>query len=238
MPIYNVKLIKKDIVANATMAFHLEKPDGFEFRAGQFGDITLLNPSETDEEGNIRGFSLAHAPDEGDLMMATRLRDTAFKRVLKDLPIGTEVKLDAPYGSFTLHKNEATHAVFLTGGIGITPVRSIIAQATHDKTAHKITLFYANKTAADAAFLPDLKSFAQENPNFMLVPVMAESTADEWRGARGLINALMLRKYIDDMTTPIYYLCGPAGMVAAMRKLLADADVNEDNIRTEEFSGY
>src|SRR5690348_10544977 len=102
--IANVKPIKKEEVANETMAFHFEKPKDFTFKAGQFGDFTLLNPSETDEEGNIRGFSLSHAPYEEDLMIATRMRDTAFKRVLKNLPLGTEVKLDAPYGNFVLHK--------------------------------------------------------------------------------------------------------------------------------------
>src|SRR3546814_12013355 len=76
------------------------------------------------------------------------------------MPVGTEVKLDAPYGDFKLHKNENTPAVFLIGGIGITPVRSIIAQATHDNLPHKITLLYSNKTPADAAFTADLESFA------------------------------------------------------------------------------
>ena len=234
--ITNVKLIKKEEVANETMAFHFEKPEGFTFKAGQFGDFTLLNPSETDEEGNVRGFSLAHAPYEDDLMIATRMRDTAFKRVLRNLPIGTELKLDAPYGNFVLHKTETTPAVFLTGGIGITPVRSIIAQATRDKLPHKITLFYSNKTPEDTAFLQDLQSFAKENPNFTFVPVM---TRDEtWQGEKGHITKEILTKCVPDLTTPIYYLSGPASMVATMRQILTDAQVNEDNIRTEEFSGY
>ncbi|HSD98299.1 MAG TPA: FAD-dependent oxidoreductase [Patescibacteria group bacterium] len=234
--IVNVKLINKEEIANETMAFHFEKPEEFAFKAGQFGDFTILNPSETDEEGNVRGFSLSHAPYETDLMITTRMRDTAFKRVLKNLSIGTEVKLDAPYGSFTLHKTETTPAVFLTGGIGITPVRSIIAQASHDKLPHKITLFYSNKTPEDTAFLQDLQSFAKENPNFIFVPVM---TRDEtWQGEKGHITKDMLTKYIPDLTTPLYYLSGPASMVATMRQILTDAQVNEDNIRTEEFSGY
>ena len=234
--ITKIKLIKKEEVAIETMAFHFEKPEGFIFKAGQFGDFTLINPSETDEEGNVRGFSLAHAPFEANLMIATRMRDTAFKRVLRDLPIGTELKLDAPYGNFLLHKTETTPAVFLTGGIGITPVRSIIAEASHEKLPHKITLFYSNKTPEDTAFLQDLQSFAKENPNFTFVPVM---TRDEiWRGEKGHITKDMLTKYVPNLTTPIYYLSGPASMVATMRQILTDAQVNEDNIRTEEFSGY
>ena len=78
---------RKEEIADGTMAFHFEKPGGFAFKAGQFGDITLINPIETDAEGNTQGFSLASAPYEADLMFATRMRDTAFKRVLKTMGI-------------------------------------------------------------------------------------------------------------------------------------------------------
>lgn len=128
MPIYKTKLKSKQEIAAATMAFHFEKPEGFAYKAGQFADYTLVNPSETDAEGNTRGFTLASAPYEDDIMLATRMRDTAFKRVLKTMKIGTEITLDAPYGSFTLHNNTQIPAVFLTGGIGVTPARSIVLQ--------------------------------------------------------------------------------------------------------------
>jgi len=114
MPTYKTILRRKEEIANGTMAFHFEKPGGFAFKAGQFGDFTLINPVETDAEGNTRGFSLASAPYEVTLMFATRMRDTAFKRVLRTMKIGTEVSLDAPYGSFTLHNNPRIPAVFLT----------------------------------------------------------------------------------------------------------------------------
>jgi ferredoxin-NADP reductase len=238
MPKYKVKLINKEIIANGTMAFHFEKPAGFTFRAGQFCDITLLDPPETDQEGNTRGFSLAHAPYEEDVMVATRLRDTAFKRVLKDLPLGTEVGFDAPYGGYTLHKTESTPAVFLIGGIGVTPVRSMIAQATQDQTAHKLLLLHANRTPADAPFMADFESFAAQNPNFTFVPVMSHPAEGDWTGESGYIDEAMVKKYVPDLAAPIYYLSGPAAMVAAMRTLLVNAGANEDNIRTEEFSGY
>lgn len=238
MPIYKVKLIKKEAVANGTMAFHFERPDGFTFRAGQFCDITLLDPPETDAEGDTRGFSLAHAPYEEDIMVATRLRETAFKRALKDLPLGTEVEFDAPYGDFTLHKTETTPAVFLIGGIGITPVRSMIAQATHDKTEHKITLFHANRSPADAPFAGDFEQFAESNPNFTYIPVVTDAAAEGWNGEQGHVDETMLRRHVPDVNAPMYYLSGPEGMVKAMRQMLVDVGVNEDNIRTEEFTGY
>lgn len=238
MSTYNIKLLKKETVANDTMAFHWERPKGFEFTAGQFGDMTLIHPHKTDEEDNVRVFSLANAPYEKDVVTATRMRDSAFKQVLKDLPYGTEVKFDAPDGDFTLHKTETTPAVFIIGGIGITPVRSMIAQATHDKLPHKITLLYSNKTPADAPFMSDFEDFAKKNSNFTFVPVMTESKIDEWNGESGYIDADTLRRHVSDISAPIYYLSGPAGMVRDMHQMLIETGANEDNIRTEEFSGY
>jgi ferredoxin-NADP reductase len=240
MPIYKTRLRRKEEIADGTMAFHFEKPEGFAFKAGQFGDFTLINPVETDAEGNTRGFSLASAPYEADLMFATRMRDTAFKRVLKTMEIGTEVSLDAPYGSFTLHNNSSIPAVFLTGGIGVTPVRSILLQAAHDKLPHKIFLFDSNRKPEDSAFLNELREAQQINPNYIFIGTMTEmeKSRRQWDGETGYINKAMLEKHVGDLTIPIYYLAGPASMVTAMRKTLNDAGVDDDNIRTEEFSGY
>jgi ferredoxin-NADP reductase len=240
MPIYKTTLRRKEEIAEGTMAFHFEKPEGFTFKAGQFGDFTLINPSETDAEGNIRGFSLASAPYEGDLMFATRMRDTAFKRVLRTMDIGTEVSLDAPYGSFTLHNNSSIPAVFLTGGIGVTPVRSIVLQAAHDSLPHKIFLFDSNRKPEDSAFLNELRETQQINPNYIFIGTMTEmeKSTRQWDGENGYINKAMLEKHVGDLTLPIYYLAGPASMVTAMRKTLNEAGVDDDNIRTEEFSGY
>lgn len=233
----NVKLIKKETVANGTMAFHFAKPAGFEFRAGQYGDFTLIDPAQTDAEGNTRTFSLVDAPFEPHLVVATRMRDTAYKRVLKDLPIGTEVALDAPYGDFTLHKTESTPAVFIIGGIGVTPVRSMIAQAAHDKTSHTITLLHSSRTPADLPLQADFAQLAEDNPRFTYVPTV-DSVDGQWAGERGHVTAEMVKQHVPDVQKPIYYLSGPEGMVKAMRTLLIELNVNEDSIRTEEFSGY
>lgn len=240
MTMYETKLKGREEIAAGTMAFRFEKPPGFDYKAGQFADYTLVNPSETDAEGNIRGFSLASAPYEDDLMLATRMRDTAFKRVLKTMEIGTELMLDAPYGSFTLHNNTKIPAVFLTGGIGITPVRSIVLQAAHDGLPHKIFLFDSNRRPEDSAFLDDMMDAQKKNPNFTFVGTMTEmeKSGEEWHAERGFITKDMLSKYIGDLTRPIYYLCGPPEMVTAMRKILNGSGVDDDNIRTEEFSGY
>lgn len=240
MSLPKIRLLEKIEVADGTMSFHFEKPEGFSYRAGQFADYTLLDPPETDAEGDIRGFSLSSSPFEPTLVATTRLRDTAFKRVLRDLPIGTELELDAPYGSFTLHNNTSRPAVFLTGGIGITPVRSMALQSLHDKTGHALFVFYANKRLQNAAFLDELQKADAANDLLTVVATMTdpELPNEAWDGERGAIDKNMLSRYVTDLTAPIYYLCGPAGMVTAMRTMLNDAGVDDDDIRTEEFTGY
>lgn len=238
MPKINIKLKSKEEVASGTMSFHFEKPVGFIFKPGQFADYTIADPSETDAEGDTRGFSLG-APYEKDIMFTTRMRDTAFKRNMKNMAMGTELIFDAPYGSFTLQNNTKIPAVFLAGGIGITPMRSIILQATHDKTEHKIFLFYANKTPKDAAFLDDLTAAEKENTNFKLIASMTDiDHAKDWKGETGFFTKEMLQKYIGDLSLPIYYVSGPPSMVSSIRKTLNEAGIDDDNIRTEEFTGY
>jgi ferredoxin-NADP reductase len=238
MSIHNIKLISKHKVAEGTMGFDFEKSADVEYIAGQFADFTIIDPPENDEESATREFSLVHAPYEGEIVFVTRMRDTAFKRIMKDMPIGTEVKLDGPYGDFNLHKTLTTPAVFLSGGIGVTPVRSIIAQATHDKLDQQITLFSSNRTQESAAFTDSFNTYAAENDKFTFVPVITQTPPEGWTSETGYVTAEMLHKYIPDMTALIYYLSGPAEMVAAIRKILVEDQVNEDNICTEEFSGY
>lgn len=240
MAIYKVKLKSRQEIASGTMAFHFEKPQGFSYTAGQFGDVTLANPPETDAEGNTRTFTLASAPYEGDLMVATRMRDTAFKRVLKTMALGTEVSLNAPDGSLTLHSDARIPAVFLSGGIGVTPVRSIVLQATHDKLPHKIVLFDSNRRPEDSAFLDELAKTQKRNPNFTLVGTMTEmeKSSKAWTGETGYVTQAMLLKSVHDLSLPIFYISGPPAMVAAMRKILDDSGVKGDKIRTEEFAGY
>lgn len=238
MPKFTVQLKKREEIAEGTMTFHFEKPAGFEFKAGQFMDVTLVNPPETDAEGNTRAYSIASAPYEPDLIIATRMRDTAFKRVLKTMPLGSTVEIDGPMGSFTLHNNAAKPAVILAGGIGVTPFRSIAFQASHDNLPQKIVLFYSNRRPEDAAYLDELMQI--KNPNYAFIGTMTDMAKSSklWTGETGYIGKEMVSKFVPDLTGPIYYTAGPPAMVAAMRTMLNGAGISDDDIRTEEFSGY
>ena len=234
------KLIRREEVAEGTMAFHFEKPSGFNFRAGQFADVTLTDPPETDAEGNTRTFSIASPPFDNELVFTTRMRETAFKRSLRKLSLATEVKIGSAAGSFTLHKNPAKPAVFLAGGIGIAPFLSIVRQADRDRLPHKLYLFYSNRRPEDAAFLDTLQTLETTNPNFHLICTMTKmaKSKKEWKGETVLIDKEMLSRHLAILQGPIYYIAGPPPMVAAIRQTLVSAGVEEDDIRTEEFGGY
>ena len=237
---YASKLLSRVEVAQDTMAFHFEKPQGFNFKPGQSVDLTLMNSPETDSEGNTRTFSIASAPFENQLVFVTRMRDTAFKRSLKNIALGTAVKMDSAIGSFTLHKNTTKPAVLLAGGIGITPFFSIVRQADHDRAPHKLYLFNSNRRPEDTPFLDTLRELEKSNPNFKLICTMTDmsKSTKEWKGETGLIDKGTLLRHLTTLQGPIYYIAGPPAMVAGVRKMLVAANVDEDDIRTEDFAGY
>ena len=235
-----LRLKERRMVAEGTMALHFEKPTGFTYVAGQAGDWILQHPAKTDKEGNKRSFTLASAPYEDDLFFTTRLRETAYKENLQSIPLGSEVSFDGPWGELTLHEDAAVPAVFLTGGIGVTPFRSIVLQWMHDRLEHSLFLFYSNRRPEDAAFMDEMQAVAKNRTKFTFVPTMTDMQESKlpWSGARGYIDEAMLRRSITNLESPIYYLSGPPKMVEAMQKLLKDLGIAQRRIRTETFDGY
>ena len=239
-PGFICKLKDRKEVAESTMAFRFEKPSGWTFKAGQYLDMTLLDPPESDAEGNVRSFSIASAPQEETLMVATRMRDTAFKRVLRTMPIGAPVRIEGPSGDLILQKDLTRAAVFLAGGIGITPFRSIVHWAAKEKLPQRIFLFYSNRRPEDASFLVELQSLEKDNPKYKLIASMTEMEKSHrpWNGESGLINQDMLGRYLKGAASPIYYIAGPPVMVKGLHGMLSKAGINDEDIHAEEFAGY
>jgi ferredoxin-NADP reductase len=240
MPKYETTLTRSETVAEGTMAFHFAKPADFKFQAGQSMNVSLIDPPETDGKGNSRSFSIASAPYENELAIATRMRDTAFKRVLKSMPAGGRVGLRGPAGTFTLDGADTRPAVFLAGGIGITPFVSMSRHAAHDRLTRELWLFYSNRRPEDAAFLEELAALPRRNPRYRFVGTMAEmaKSSRPWSGETGFLDRAMLERHLKDLAASVYYVAGPPGLVEAMRKMLADAGVEDEAIRTDEFFGY
>lgn len=199
---YPSRLVGRQQVAEGTMAFQLERPRNFLFKPGQFIDLSLPGVRPDGSDGLTHTFSIASSPADEQITVATRMRDTAFKRALSRLAIGAQVRVKGPMGSFTLHNNVSRQAVFLAGGIGITPFLSMISNASANLTHPSITLFYVNRQLRYAAFMDTLREFETFSRNFKFVPTLTRLTEGyrEWRGETGYINSAMLRKHISNLS--------------------------------------
>jgi ferredoxin-NADP reductase len=237
---YTTTLVSKEEVAEDTILFRFQKPEGFTFVAGQAVDLTLVDPIETDAKGNMREYSLCSAPEESTLAIVTRMRNSAYKHILGALPLDSALSFEGPYGSFSLHDDTTRPAVFLAGGIGISPFRSIILDAAARNLSQNIFLLYSNRRPKDAPFLDELQVLQLKNQHLTcaLTITNSEDLSMHWNGQRGRIDAAMLAKYISQDLSPTYYLAGPQAFVVAMRKLLTGMGVGRQDIRFEEFSGY
>jgi ferredoxin-NADP reductase len=232
---YQMTLMDRQRIARDTMAFWFDANGArYEFRAGQHADFVFGSESD-----NSRTFSLASSPlDREPIMIAMRMRKTAFKNALNAAALGTKFTVSRPRGSFTLHRDVTKPAVFLAGGIGITPIRSILQWATQVRLPHKLYLFYSNREADDAAFIEEFENMTVQNPNFTLIPTVTGHKTMAWPYEKGHIGRQMLTRYLLGLNGPIYYIAGPSRMVTAMTGLLNASGVSDEDMKTEEFGDY
>ena len=236
-----VTLKERKTVARDTLALTLEKPAGFTFKPGQAIDVSLIDPPETDAKGSRRAFSIVSAPHEDHILIATRVRESAFKRSINLMPLGRRMQVEGPFGSLTLHKNRSRPAVFIAGGIGITPFMSMLRHEVHEQRPRVIKLLYSNRRPEDAAFLAELQQLERDHPGwFGLVATMTDppGAGHEWHGRNGFVDAQLIRSVIVKPSLPVFYVVGPPAMVAGMRELLNGMGIDDDDIRSEDFSGY
>ncbi len=225
------RLLGHETVAEGTMAFHFAKPPGFRHQAGQNALFRIAGVEES------RTFSIASAPHEPQLTIATRMRDSAFKRKLRSAEPGLEVEIDGPAGVMVLHEDVARPAVFLAGGIGITPFISMARDAAQRRLPHLIVLFYANRRPQDGAYLDELRALERRNPSYRMVATLSDPPAG-WKGETGFIDKAMLARHLADPLKPVYYFAGPPAMAMAMQSMLGELGVAEADMRSEEFYGY
>jgi ferredoxin-NADP reductase len=231
-----ITLKDRKLLNENTLAMWFDKKgSGFEFEPGQYAKITILEPIYNDSEGNSRLFSISTSPTKDYLMFTTRALDTAFNKNILELPLGSKLSIGEPGGNTVLHKDSNIPAVFLIGGIGITPVRCMVEYIVESKLPYKAYLFYSNPNAKSMAFFEDFENWARVYPDFKFIPTIDDTTDRDWKYETGYINKELILKNIPDINKPMYYIVGPLAMVDAMELLLLDLGVSKENIKLERF---
>ena len=209
-----------------------------EFTPGQYFFVTLLDPPYDDERGVRRHFSVVTSPNErGRLGFCTRLRDSAFKRSLVELPVGAEAEVEEPKGSFLLPEDTNQPYVFLAGGIGITVFRSMLRYIAEEDLPYRVTLIYSNRDRESTPFLEELSQLERARANFDLVLTMTEDAS--WNGETRRIGPALLRDHLsNDLRSYTYLVAGPPAMVDAIVETLHAAGVSEERVSADRFSGY
>lgn len=208
-----------------------------DFTPGQYFFVTLPNVGYQDEKGLRRHITVVTSPNEkGVLGFATRMRESAFKRSLGELPVGAEVEVEPPKGSFALPEDASRPLVFVAGGIGITVFRSMLRYIQEEGLPYRVTLIFSNRDRESTPFLDELRELEQMS-NLRLILTMTQDPG--WEGETRKVDSQFIRDYLnDDLNENTFLVAGPPAMVEGMQETLDEACVEEDNVIAERYSGY
>jgi ferredoxin-NADP reductase len=209
-----------------------------DFKPGQYFFVTLPDVGHQDEKGLRRHITVVTSPNErGVLGLATRMRDSAFKRSLGELPVGAGVEVEPPKGSFTLPDDTSRPLVFVAGGIGITVFRSMLCYIREERLPYRVTLIYSNRDRESTAFFDELHALEQELLDFRLILTMTQDPG--WEGETRKVDAQFFNEHLgEDLNQYTFLVAGPPAMAEGVQKALEEAGVNEENVTAERYSGY
>ncbi len=228
-------LVKKSDEAKGAESFYFTSDEEFKFEAGQYIYITLPKLNYPDERGDTRHFTISSSPTEGNIIrITTRIREeSGYKKTLDELPIGTIIEGRGPQGLFILPKDKSpeTSHIFLAGGIGITPFRSMIKYNMDNNLNLNIHLIYSNSNS-DFIFKDELTKWQKECEN-LKIDFIDTSISDH-------IDATKLSSLLNNppFLNPNFWVVGPNAFVNAMEETLETMKIPEDSIKTEKFTGY
>ncbi len=207
------------------------------FKAGQFFFVTI----KIDGQDRTKHFSFSNSPTEkGYVEFTKRLTGSEYSQGLNRLKIGDWAKLKMPYGSFTL-SDGIDKIAFLSGGIGITPIRSMCKHVSDSGIGKDIILVYGNNTERDIIFKDDFDMLQKADNNIRVVYTLTSKDVDRerWSGRTGYINEDMLKDEVPDFRDRTFYICGPPAMVQSLTAILTDRlAIDKDRIKLEKFAGY
>ena len=211
--------------------------DGYpDYRPGAYFWVELPERGHEDEKGLRRHISLVTSPtEEGVVGLATRIRDTAFKRTLTELEVGDEVQVEEPKGSFLLPEDTSEEYVFVAGGIGITVFRSMLRYIADTGEPYRVTLVYSNRDRDSAAFLDELEELERRIDGLRVVLTMTDE--EGWEGETRHLDAAVLDELVG-LAGKTFLVAGPPEMAEAVAESLREAGLDEEHVRMDGFSGY
>lgn len=227
-------LVKKTDEARATKSFYFQMSEEFVYEAGQYIYITLPELKYPDPRGETRHFTISSSPTEGKIIrITTRIREeSGYKKTLDELPIGATVEGRGPQGLFVLPTQPIiNNHLFLAGGIGITPFRSMIKFSLDTNLNIPINLIYSNSDS-DFTFKNDLDLW-QNQGNNLKIDYFDSSISGHLDSEK--LKSLLAENNLKQTT---FWVVGPNAFVNAMEEALAKLEVPEENIKTEKFTGY
>jgi ferredoxin-NADP reductase len=228
---------EKREVAKGTLLVLFAVEDYPEYRPGAYFWVELPDRGHTDEKGLRRHISLVTSPTEdGVVGLATRLRETAFKRTLAELEVGDEVQVEEPKGSFLLPEDTAAEYVFVAGGIGITVFRSMLRYVADASLPYRIRLVYSNRDRESSAFLDELEQLERRIEGLKVVLTMTDE--EGWEGESRRLDADVLGELVGGLEDKTFFVAGPPGMVEGVSESLLAAGLPEDRVVAGKFSGY
>ena len=215
-------------------SFQFQAKGRADFKPGQFLQASIM----VGDEQVSRYLSISNSPTERDLIEFTKkITGSEFSQALDKMKPGDLAKIKYPYGVFTF-KGEYKKIAFLSGGIGITPIRSIIRYIVDKKLETEIMLIYANRTIKDIAFKDEFDQMQQAYPKLRVIHILTQPEAG-WQGKTGRIDAKIIQEEIPDYAQRKFYICGPPAMVEAMKRIIQDElGLPKESIITENFAGY
>ena len=228
---------EKREVAKGTLFVRFAVDDYPDYRPGAYFWVELPNRGHVDEKGLRRHISLATSPTErGVVGLATRLRDTAFKRTLAELEVGDEVQVEEPKGSFLLPEDTDEEYVFVAGGIGITVFRSMLRYIADEGLPYSVTLVYSNRDRESAAFLDELEEIERRADRVRVVLTMTDEPG--WEGETRHLDADVLGELVGGLDGKTFLVAGPPQMAEAVAGSLTGAGLPDDRVLADKFSGY
>ncbi|MES2087417.1 MAG: FAD-dependent oxidoreductase [Patescibacteria group bacterium] len=234
---YRIRLIEKKEIAKDATCFVFEKPKGFKYKAGQCADFTLPLPKGLESQNLTRTFTLSSAPHEKTIYIVTKNTQSDFKKLLFSFRVGQRVKLEGPFGTFFLRETLSKPLVFIGAGIGVTPFASILKEAFFKNEDRNIIFMYSYRHDTSAVFLDDFLSYAKQHKNFSFTALQTAKSSTK-KTIKPRLDKKFLMSFIKNPGEQSFYISGPIPFIVRIREILLELNISDENIRTDEFTGY